>query len=344
MNPSKDAASFTESLLSWYRANARDLPWRADRAPYRVWLSEVMLQQTRATAVRPYFERFLREFPTILDLAEADEARLLKLWEGLGYYSRARNLQKAARAIMEKHAGQFPRDPREISALPGIGAYTAGAIASICFEEAVPAVDGNVLRVMARLTGDAAPADTPGQKRKVAETLRLLYPAEARGDFTQSLMELGALICLPGGAALCGVCPVRALCTALREDRVAKLPVKRAKKARKKEEKTVLILRCGDAIALRRRERKGLLAGLWELPNADGTLCEAEVLRLAQAWGLRPRSVGEREERKHVFTHIEWHMTCYRVDCETRDARFLWADARMLADEIALPSAFGKLL
>ena len=343
MNP-KDGKLFTETLLSWYRANARDLPWRADRAPYRVWLSEIMLQQTRAAAVPPYFERFLRELPTILDLAEADEARLLKLWEGLGYYSRARNLQKAARAILEKHAGQFPRDPREISALPGIGAYTAGSIASICFEEATPAVDGNVLRVTARLTGDAAPIDTPKQKKKIAAMLVPLYPAEARGDFTQSLMELGALICLPGGAALCDACPVRAFCTALREDTVARLPVKSGKKARRREEKTVLILRCEDAIELRKRERKGLLAGLWELPNADGSLCEAEVLQLVRSWDLRPLSACEGEARKHVFTHIEWHMTRYRIDCEARNARFLWADARTLDEEIALPSAFGKLL
>jgi A/G-specific adenine glycosylase len=344
MNPTRDGAFFTEALLSWYRANARDLPWRANREPYRVWISEIMLQQTRATAARPYFERFLRALPTIRDLAEADETRLLKLWEGLGYYSRARNLQKAARAILEKHAGRFPRDPREISALPGIGPYTAGAIASICFEEATPAVDGNVLRVTARLTGDAAPADTPEQKKKIAAMLKLLYPANARGDFTQSLMELGALICLPGGAALCDACPVRAFCTALREDTVAKLPVKREKKARRREEKTVLILRCGDAIALRKREKKGLLAGLWELPNADGSLCEAEILRLVRTWGLRPLSVGEGKARKHVFTHIEWHMRCYRVDCEARNDRFLWADARTLDEEIALPSAFGKLL
>jgi A/G-specific adenine glycosylase len=331
-------------MLAWYRANARDLPWRADRDPYRVWLSEIMLQQTRAATVRPYYTRFLRELPTIRDLAEADEARLLKIWEGLGYYSRVRNLQKAACVILSQHAGQFPRDPREIAALPGIGAYTAGAIASICFEEATPAVDGNVLRVAARLTGDATPSDAPGQKRKVEAMLKRIYPEEGRGDFTQSLMELGALVCLPGGAVLCAVCPVSAVCTARREGIVAKLPTKSERKERRKEEKTVFILRCGDAIAMQRRERKGLLAGLWELPNATGKLCEADALQLAREFGVCPVAVERKKERKHVFTHIEWLMTCYFIACEARDNRFLWADARMLDTEIALPSAFGKLL
>jgi A/G-specific adenine glycosylase len=343
-NSQEAAAFFVQSMLAWYRANARDLPWRADREPYRVWISEIMLQQTRVETALPYYARFLRELPTIRDLAEADEARLLKLWEGLGYYSRARNLQKAARAIVERHAGRFPRDPREIAALPGIGAYTAGAIASICFEEATPAVDGNVLRVTARLTCDAAPADAPGQKQKVEAMLRKMYPEEGRGDFTQSLMELGALICLPGGAALCDACPVSAVCAARREGLVAKLPTKSEKKARRKEERTVFVLRCEDAIAVRRRERKGLLAGLWELPNEGGKLCEADALRRARSFGVRPVAIERRKERKHVFTHIEWHMTCYFIVCEARDGRFVWANARMLDEEIALPSAFGKLL
>ncbi|MDR1573697.1 MAG: A/G-specific adenine glycosylase [Clostridiales Family XIII bacterium] len=343
-NSEEDAAFFVEAMLSWYRANARDLPWRANREPYHVWLSEIMLQQTRVETARPYYERFLRELPTIRDLAEADEARLLKLWEGLGYYSRARNLQKAARAILSRHAGQFPRTLHEIAALPGVGDYTAGAVASICFEEATPAVDGNVLRVTARLTGDAAPADTPSQKRKARAMLERLYPKGACGDFTQSLMELGALVCLPGGAALCDVCPVSAVCAARRTGRVAELPVKSAKKARRKEEKTVFVLRCGDAIAVRRRERSGLLAGLWELPNTDGKLREADALRIAQDFGVCPVSIERKKERKHVFTHIEWSVTCYFILCEARDERFLWADARMLDEVIALPSAFGKLL
>jgi A/G-specific adenine glycosylase len=343
-NSKEDASFFVQSMLTWYRANARDLPWRADRDPYRVWLSEIMLQQTRIAAALPYYARFLRELPTIRDLAEADEARLLKLWEGLGYYSRVRNLQKAARMILSRHAGQFPRDLREIAALPGIGPYTAGAVASICFEEAAPAVDGNVLRVAARLTGDGTPSDAPGQKRRVEIMLQRMYPEEGRGDFTQSLMELGALVCLPGAAALCGACPVSAVCAARREGIVAKLPAKSERKARRKEERTVFVLRCGDAIAVQRRERKGLLAGLWELPNVDGKICETDALRLARDFGVRPVSVERKKERRHVFTHVEWFMTCYFIACEARDDRFLWADARMLDAEIALPSAFRKLL
>jgi A/G-specific adenine glycosylase len=331
-------------LLAWYRENARDLPWRADREPYHVWISEIMLQQTRVETARPYYTRFLSEAPGVRELAEMGEERLLKLWEGLGYYSRARNLQTAARVIMEKHGGRFPREFREILALPGVGAYTAGAIASICFDAPVPAVDGNVLRVAARVAGDASPVDRPEQRRKIEADLTALYAGGDCGDLTQSLMELGALICLPGAAAKCDCCPISALCAACRDGTAARLPVRAGKKARKKEEWTVFALFCGEAIALRKRRPEGLLASLWELPNIEGKRGAAEALALARDWGLGSVSIQEEKERLHVFTHVEWRMRCYFIRCERRSDRFLWADPRALDAEIALPSAFRKFL
>jgi A/G-specific adenine glycosylase len=342
-DPAK-ARRLTQALLAWYRANARDLPWRTDREPYHVWLSEIMLQQTRVEAARPYYTRFLAELPDIRALAAAKESQVLKLWEGLGYYSRVRNLQKAARTIMEKHGGCFPDDFREILSLPGVGAYTAGAIASICFDAPTPAVDGNVLRVMARVTGDATPVDRPEQRKKLEAELKTLYEKGRCGDFTQSLMELGALICLPGKAAKCGVCPVAGFCAARRDDTVARLPARGEKKERRREEKTVFVLRCGEAVAVQKRPLGGLLAGLWEFPNVDGVRNEADALALAAAWGVDPVSIQTKKEQEHVFTHIEWRMTCYFIDCKTMCDPFFWADPAALDEEIALPAAFRKIL
>ena len=275
-----------QPLLDWYDANARILPWREQPEPYRVWLSEIMLQQTRVEAVKPYFERFLAALPTIRSLAEAPEDRLMKLWEGLGYYNRARNLQKAARMILERHNGMFPSDFEEILALPGIGEYTAGAISSIAFGRPVPAVDGNVLRVMSRLLESAEDIAQPAVKVNITHALKQIYPEQRCGDFTQSLMELGATVCLPNGKPKCRECPLAELCLARLNGKVAELPVKAPKKARKLENRTVLLLFCGNRIAIRRREEKGLLAGLYEFPNREGSLT-GEPIR----------------EGAHVFAH-----------------------------------------
>ena len=193
-------------LLPWYRENRRELPWRRDREPYHVWLSEIMLQQTRVEAVKGYYTRFLEALPTIEDLANCDDDTLHKLWEGLGYYSRVRNLKKAANQIMKRHGGRFPDTYEEVRALSGIGDYTAGAICSICFDYPTPAVDGNVLRVISRLTEDATPIDLPARKKEVSQLLAAVYPAEA-GDFTQALMELGATLCGPNWKPRCQECP-----------------------------------------------------------------------------------------------------------------------------------------
>jgi A/G-specific adenine glycosylase len=342
---------FVEKMLDWYHVNARNLPWRTDREPYHVWLSEIMLQQTRVETVKPYYTRFLAELPAIRDLAGAEESKVFKLWEGLGYYSRARNLQKAAREIMERHGGRFPQDMDAIRALPGIGDYTAGAIASICFEAPAPAVDGNVLRVAARLTGDASPADAQTRKKEVAADLQDLYPQGSCGNFTQSLMELGALVCLPGGAAKCSLCPVADVCVARANGTAAVLPARAEAKERRQEDRTVLVLKNEDgALAVRKRRRQGLLAGLWEFPNAEGRKNAGEALEWALGWGVKPVLLEKEKECRHVFTHIEWRLLCYFIRCETADAceapdkGLVWADARMLRDEISLPSAFRKIL
>ena len=343
----KDLSGIVIPLLTWYSQNARTLPWRESVEPYRVWISEIMLQQTQVDTVIPYYNRFLAQLPTISALADADEARLLKLWEGLGYYSRARNLQKAAKVIMEKHGGLFPAEPKDMLALPGIGPYTAGAIASICFEQPTPAVDGNVLRAIARLTGSDADIALPQVRQAVTELLRGSYPQRRRGDFTQSLMELGATICLPNGAPKCDDCPVRRFCLAYAHGTQRLLPVKSKKKPRKQADKTVFLLRCADKLALRRRDAGGLLGGLWELPNVEGQLLPEEAAQTLHEWGFEAIGTDDLRagpQKKHIFTHIEWSMTSFIADCKNKPETFVWVSRGALEEEIAIPSAFSTFL
>ncbi|MBR4098721.1 MAG: A/G-specific adenine glycosylase [Clostridium sp.] len=323
-------------LLIWYREHARQLPWRSHPTPYRVWVSEIMLQQTRVAAVLDYYRRFMGELPTVADLAAAEEGRLMKLWQGLGYYSRARNLQKAARQIVEQHGGQFPGDYAAIRALPGVGDYTAGAVASIAFGLPIPAVDGNVLRVAARITGDEGDITTASMKKKVRAALEEIIPLDAPGDFNQALMELGALVCLPNGAPLCERCPAADFCAACQQGRTDELPVKAPKKGRRVEARQVYLIFCEDRVALRRRGEKGLLAGLWEYPNEI-----AETDELAR-WGLAPVRTWRAGTAKHIFTHIEWHMTALAavLDNPYLPEGWVWAGREELEREYALPSAF----
>ena len=331
-------------LLAWYEANRRTLPWREAPTPYRVWISEIMLQQTRVEAVKPYYERFLRELPDVASLAAVDDGRLLKLWEGLGYYSRARNLKKAAQRIVSNFGGRFPASREELLSLPGIGDYTAGAIASIALSLPEPAVDGNVLRVIMRLTGCREDVSRPAVKLAVADALRLIYPAGRCGDFTQALMELGALVCLPNGEPLCDNCPWRELCRARREESTGEIPVKSPKKPRREDALTVFLLRNGDSAAFRRRPKSGLLAGMWELPNVGGTLSEPAAFALAQEWGLAPRSIAPAGEGTHIFTHRQWNMTAFRIECAAVPDIFRWVDRAGFEAELALPSAFRCFL
>ena len=330
-----------ERLLPWYQAHHRDLPWRQDRDPYHVWVSEIMLQQTRVEAVKGYYARFLTRLPTIADLAAVPEPELLKLWEGLGYYTRARNLKKAAGVIMTEHHGRFPRDYAAIRSLPGIGDYTAGAISSICFDEKTPAVDGNVLRVVTRISDDHRCIDDPKLKRAITASLSEIYPQEA-GTFTQSLMELGATVCLPNGAPLCQECPMCGDCLARQRDTISELPVRKPKQPRRQEAMTVFLLSCGDKIALERRPDTGLLAGLYQFPHLPGHLSPEEIIEAAENWGLQPEFLEKLVSRTHIFTHIQWNMLGARLHCTVEAPQFLWVDRS--ARDHALPTAFRQFL
>lgn len=324
-------------LLVWYRENARILPWRSDPTPYHVWISEIMLQQTRVAAVMNYYRRFLEAAPDAAALAALPQDQLMKLWQGLGYYTRARNLQKAAEQIMDHHSGVFPNTYKDIRALAGVGDYTAGAIASIAFGLPVPAVDGNVLRVIARVTGDSGDISSPAMKKKVTNILAEIIPLNAPGDFNQAMMELGATICLPNGAPLCEKCPAGRLCRAFQEGRTGELPVKAAKKARRVEERIVFLIFYEDRVALRRRPSRGLLAGLWEYPNElSGT--DGWPTR----WGLDIPAMEQAGMGKHIFTHIEWHMTAVagEVSGPALPEGWVWAGRRELRDIYAVPNAF----
>lgn len=327
-------------LLGWYDKNRRSLPWREEVSAYRTWVSEIMLQQTRVAAALPYFQRFMAAFPTVEALAQADTEQVLKLWEGLGYYSRVRNLQKAAQVIVTEHDGVFPREYDKIRALPGVGDYTAGAVASICFDLPCPAVDGNVLRVLSRLLADHTPVTRPQTKKDYTQLLAAVYPLDRPGDFTQSLMELGATVCVPNGAPKCDLCPLSALCQARAAGIQLTLPVKEAKREKRVEEKTVFLLRCGDEYAFSQRPNKGLLAGLWEFPNMPGKLTAQEAISQAEDWGLHPRELVKYAEKEHIFTHIRWQMRGYYLECRRKDPRFTWADGETVENSLALPTAF----
>ena len=330
-------------LLEWFAEHKRDLPWRRDREPYRVWLSEIMLQQTRVEAVKPYYARFLAALPDIPALSTCDHDVLMKLWEGLGYYSRARNLQKAAQQIMERFGGEFPHTYEEIRSLSGIGDYTAGAIGSICFDLPEPAVDGNVLRVYTRLFCDARCTDDTPVRKDIRDRLRFVYAdtsAHQRGTLTQALMELGATVCVPNGAPHCDVCPLRDLCEARRTDSISEYPVRKQKKARRTEEYTVYILQCGDRIAVRKRPKTGLLAVLWELPNLDGKMEAQAALDAAADWHTGAAEIVSQRNCVHIFTHIEWHMTAVHLLVTNMPDCFFWVTPEQLASEISLPTAF----
>lgn len=332
-----------QPLLDWYRGHARMLPWRADREPYHVWLSEIMLQQTRVEAVRGYYARFLAAAPDVFALAALPEAQLLKLWEGLGYYNRARKAQECAREIAAR-GGVWPDTVEGLLALPGIGPYTAGAIASICFERPAAAVDGNVLRVCARVLDDATPIDNAAHKAALTAALSACYPAGHCGDFTQALMELGATVCGPNRAPQCEACPIAALCLAHAHGTAAALPVKAPKRAKRAEEHTVFCLRCGDRLAVERRPSSGLLAGLWQLPNTPGLLDERQAGAYASGQGLGDVRLRSARDGRHIFTHIVWTMRCYTLECSAMPPRYHWATPEELREEISLPTAFRQFV
>lgn len=409
MDEKRDRISeMAKRLLTWYPSHARDLPWRRDKEPYHVWLSEIMLQQTRVEAVKGYYHRFLAALPELCDLAKVPDDQLLKLWEGLGYYNRARNLKKAAIKIMEDFGGRFPEIYEEILSLPGIGAYTAGAISSICFDLPEPAVDGNVLRVYTRVMEDASNIDKQSTKTAVTEALRPVYVAagvgmleerqnptseassgEAFADrlklagaassgeafaevteltdqasdcemvqkkqtvdnmsgscgvLTQSLMELGATVCVPNGAPKCEICPLQDICLARAHDTWNRFPVREEKKRRRQEDLTVFILQCQDHIAIRKREQKGLLYDMWEFPNVKGILVEQQAADTAAAWETAPERLQMQYQYTHIFTHVEWRMTAYYLSCRRMNQDFTWVTLDALEKEMAVPSAFRPFI
>lgn len=338
-----------EPLLKWYDKGRRILPWREDPQPYYVWLSEIMLQQTRVEAVKPYYDRFIQNVPDIQALAEMEEDKLVKLWEGLGYYNRVRNLQKAAKVIVKEHEGKMPSEYESLLELPGIGGYTAGAIASIAYGKAVPAVDGNVLRVLSRLRMDGEDILSQKTKTRVEKELREVIPVNRPGDFNQALMELGAMVCLPNGEPKCGECPWEALCQAHHMGKTAEFPKKKAKKARKIEEKTVLVIQDEDRAAFRRRPEKGLLAGMYEFPVLEGRLAEGKVLEILGQMGLKVLRIRPIGEAKHIFSHKEWHMVGYaiKVDELERPEKpefrqdWIFVDKNEVRENYPVPSAYA---
>ena len=326
-------------LLPWYREHKRDLPWRADREPYHIWLSEIMLQQTRVEAVKGYYARFLEHLPTVEALADCDDELLHKLWEGLGYYSRVRNLKKAAGIICHQYHGIFPDAHADILALPGIGDYTAGAISSIAFGHPTPAVDGNVLRVVSRILDDPAPIDLPETKKSVRAALEAIYPREA-GDFTQALMELGATLCGPNRKPRCEECPCREICMGYQRGTAEHLPVKSPKKEKRQEDRTVFILSCDGRYALQKRPAKGLLAGLWQFPNIAGHPDLADAVAVLQDMGLSVRQIHREVIRKHIFTHIIWNMKGLYLEVSEPAGDFCWFTEDQINTQAALPTAF----
>lgn len=326
--------------MAWYAEKKRPLPWRETADPYRVWISEIMLQQTRIETVLGYYERFVARLPDLRALAEIGDEELMKLWEGLGYYSRARNLKKAARIVCERCGGVFPERYEDILSLPGIGEYTAGAIASIAFGQPRAAVDGNVIRVMNRLTESPAPVSDPRRKKELTAALSAVSPVGHCGEFTEALMELGETVCLPNGAPLCGECPLFGICGAGRNGTWAKYPVPAPKKERKKEHYTLFLLCSGEKVAVRRRGA-GLLGGLWEFPNTRGTLSRAEAAAFLEERGLRPKSLAPSRSGRHIFTHVEWEMTSWLAECEAETEEYQWITREELS-ALALPTAFRK--
>ncbi len=338
---------YATPLLSWYDQNKRSLPWRDRVCAYGVWISEIMLQQTRVEAVKPYFLRFMEKLPGVQALADIQEDALLKLWEGLGYYSRARNLQKAAKMIQKDFGGQFPETYETLLKLPGIGSYTAGAIASIAYGEMVPAVDGNVLRVMSRLVANEEDILNGKIKKEWEEALLPVLPKKRAGEFNQALMDLGALICIPGKVPRCELCPMEALCIAKKRGIEGELPKKSPKKKRVIEEKTVLIIRDENRILMKKRPDKGLLAGLYEFINLPGKQEQSQVVAFLEEQGYIVLRIQKLSENKHIFSHVEWHMIGYDIRVDELDkptilpVGTLRIEREDFENNIPLPTAFS---
>lgn len=333
-----DKNRFTKNLLAWYDQHARELPWRKDASSYRVWVSEIMLQQTRVEAVKPYFERFMQALPTLQDLAYADDDMLKKLWEGLGYYNRVKNMKKCAQICMKEHGGQLPDTYEELLKLPGIGSYTAGAVASIAFKKCIPAVDGNVLRVFSRVLVSEDDILKEKTKKKFQTIIKDYIPKDRSDAFNQALMEIGALVCVPNAMPKCNICPVSQDCIGYQTNQALRLPNKSKKKERKIENKTIVVLIYKDRVFLQKRPKEGLLSDLYEFITIDACLTEEEVKQYFQH--LQIKEMMKLKKTKHIFTHIEWHMNGYLVVLHDEPSTGLWKTREDLEDAYAIPTAF----
>lgn len=340
----KELEKIVTPLLQWYETNKRSLPWRNDKNPYHIWISEIMLQQTRIEAVKSYYARFMKELPDIESLANIEEEKLLKLWEGLGYYNRARNLKKSAQKIQESYQGKMPTTYEELIKLPGIGEYTAGAIASIAYSEKIPAVDGNVLRVLSRIIASKKDILLPETKKEIASLIKQIMPNEA-GNFNEALMELGELICVPKREPNCYNCPLQAYCKAYKNHLIEEIPVRQKKIKRKEEEKTVLVLldKTGK-LAIQKRQTQGVLKGMYEFPNLPQKLSKNEISKTIKFWNLEAEDIKELGEYKHIFTHIDWQMIGYQVRVKKINTTFLWKTLEEVENKYAIPTAFKQFL
>jgi A/G-specific adenine glycosylase len=342
-------AAWPVALLGWFHAHKREMPWRSQRSPYRVWVSEIMLQQTQVATVTPYFQRFVGRFPSVRALAEADQQEVLKAWEGLGYYSRARNLQAGARMIVQKLSGRFPTSASEWQAVPGVGPYTAAAIASICYGEPVPVVDGNVLRVMARFRGDASDVMKQATRRDVAAFLQPHIETVDPSDFNEAMMELGALVCTPRSPA-CDTCPLRRGCVALRDASIAALPVKGGRTAVPHLDVAVAFVSDSRGrVLLRCRPDGGMLAGMWELPGGkrkgEESLDKTVVRSVRERTGVEVEVGARCGKVEHAFSHFRMTLHVFRatrVGGRVR-AGSRWVPQAEVAD-LPLPTANRKAL
>lgn len=344
-----ELGALVEPLCLWFEKNKRSMPWREDATPYHVWLSEIMLQQTRIEAAWAYYERFTARLPDVKSLAEVKESELLKLWEGLGYYSRARNLQKAARVVMERYDGKLPADYDLLLTLPGIGSYTAGAIASIAYGIPAPAVDGNVLRVTMRFLNCDDDITKMPVRRRMEKAVMKVIPKDCPGEFNQALMELGEVVCIPNGRPLCELCPIQKFCQGNLEGRETELPKKTEKKGRRLEKKTIFVFRRGDRIGIRQRPPKGLLAEMWEFPAVDGHRSQVEMMEWLKRRGLENVVLKKMQGGKHIFSHVEWLMEGYEVIMPEEGIQdivsgLVWCDKEELENQYAIPVAFHIFL
>lgn len=332
-----------EDLVLWYQKNKRDLPWRHTKDAYKIWISEIMLQQTRVEAVKRYYERFLKSLPTVYDLAQVSDDELLKLWEGLGYYSRARNLKKCAEELVERYQGIIPQDEKALLCLPGIGKYTAGAILSIAYLKPVPAIDGNVMRVLSRVYEDERNMLSSQVRKEYELILKKFIQKYPTDDFTQSFIELGAMICVPNGAPFCEKCPLKNCCKAHAHHKENLYPLKKEKKPRKIIQKTVFIFEYCERYSILKKEG-GLLSGTYEFPNVDEKMCQEDVKKYLALKGCSFSKIAFLGEFKHIFSHIEWHMNAYLVTVQKPFMDILYVGLEEIKANYSIPSAFQNIL